>query len=145
MICYTFFEIFWDFLNFYHFGFFFIFGFFKLIFVFFVFFFLEFLDFLDFFGFFFKVFDFILIFYCYFGIPFKVTKVTTKSYQGYYWTPKMGQNSIIRSIFAQKKSSAEGRSPLHVLEVGPCSGPYLLVLLKIGHLVIFLNFSNMDL
>ena len=36
------------------------------------------------------------------GIPFTTTKVTTKSYQGYYWTPKVAttkkvQNSIIRS------------------------------------------------
>ena len=37
-----------------------------------------------------------LLFFCFFGggifrffgIPFKVTKVTTKSYQCYYWTPK---------------------------------------------------------
>ena len=29
----------------------------------------------------------------------------------------------------QKKASAEGRSPPQELEVGPCSGPYLLVLL----------------
>ena len=30
--------------------------------------------------------------FCFFGIPFKVTKVTTKSYQGYYWTPKIVKN-----------------------------------------------------
>ena len=30
-------------------------------------------------------------FWC-FGIPFKVTKVTTKSYQGYYWAPKIARN-----------------------------------------------------
>ena len=44
----------------------------------------------------------------------KVTKVTT----GHKKLPKMGQNSII---------SSEGRSPPQELEVGPRSGPYLLV------------------
>ena len=41
----------------------------------------------------------------------------------------MGQNSIISSFFARraKKASAEGRSPPQELEVGPRSGPYLLV------------------
>ena len=29
---------------------------------------------------------------CFFGIPFKVTEVTTKSYRGYYWTPKISKN-----------------------------------------------------
>ena len=44
--------------------------------------------------------------------------------------PKMGQNSIISSFFAQgaKKASAEGRSPLQELEVCSRSGLYLLVL-----------------
>ena len=43
--------------------------------------------------------------------------------------PKMGQNSIISSFFAQraKKAWAKGRSPPQELEVGPRSGPYLLV------------------
>ena len=44
---------------------------------------------------------------------------------------KKGQNSIISSFFA-KKASAEGRSPPQELEVGPRSGPYLLVQLKSG-------------
>ena len=38
------------------------------------------------------------------GIPFNVTKVTTKINQGYYWTPKnpkMGQNCIISPFFAR--------------------------------------------
>ena len=70
------------------------------------------------------------IFFCFFGIPFKVT---TKSYQGYYWEPtiaKKGQNSIISSLFfpeGQQKALDEGRSPPQELEVGPRSGPYLLV------------------
>ena len=55
----------------------------------------------------------------------KVTKVTT----GHQNLPKMGQNSIVTSFFARraKKTSAEGRSPLQELEVGPHSGTYLLV------------------
>ena len=61
-----------------------------------------------------------------------VTNVTTKCYHGYYWTPKMGQNSIKSSFFTRraKKASAEGRSPPQELEVGPRSGPYLLVILE---------------
>ena len=39
---------------------------------------------------FFKFFDFILILFL--GITFRVNKVTTKSYQGYYWTLKIAQN-----------------------------------------------------
>ena len=47
-------------------------------------------------------------------------------------SPKMGQNSISSSFFAQraKKALAEGRSPPQELEVGPRSGPYLLVYIK---------------
>ena len=30
-----------------------------------------------------------LFFFVFLWIPFKATKATTKSYQGYYWTPKM--------------------------------------------------------
>ena len=60
-----------------------------------------FLDFLKFFGLF-------LGFFWFFGVPFKVTKVTTKSYQGHYWTPKIaqkkGQNSIISSFFCPTTS-----------------------------------------
>ena len=52
------------------------------------------MDFLDFLGFwdFLNFFGFFLIFFrffWFFGISFKVTKVTTKCYQGYYWTPKI--------------------------------------------------------
>ena len=39
-----------------------------------------------------KLFEFFGGFFCSFGIPFKVTEVTTKSYHGYYWTPKMDKN-----------------------------------------------------
>ena len=41
----------------------------------------------------------------------------------------MGQNCKITSFSAQrtKKASAEGQSPPQELEVGPRSGPYLLV------------------
>ena len=31
-------------------------------------------------------------FFLFFGIPFKVTRVTSKSYQGNYWTPKVAKN-----------------------------------------------------
>ena len=61
----------------------------------FIFSFFEFLDFWDFVGFL-AFFKFIVLFWIFclrfFGIPFKVTKVTTKSYQGYYWTPKIAKN-----------------------------------------------------
>ena len=55
-----------------------------------------------------------------------VTMVTT----GHQKLPKMGQKSIKSSFFARrgKKALAEGRSPPQELEVGPRSGPYLLVL-----------------
>ena len=51
---------------------------------------------------------------------------------GHQNMPKMGQISIISSFFARraKKASAEGQSPPQELEVGPRSGPYLLVFLK---------------
>ena len=124
-------EIFWDFWGFLDIcpflTFFLIFGFimgflFYFIIGFFLDFFLNFLDFFwiffqiffSFFWFFFPIFRFFEIFWFIWdfflggGIPFKVTKVTTKSYQGYYWTPKIaknGPNSIISSFFAlgQKK------------------------------------------
>ena len=53
-------------------------------------FFLDFLIFLDFFstfGFFWNC----VIFLWFFGSPFKATKVVTKSYQGYYWAPKIAK------------------------------------------------------
>ena len=58
----------------------------------------------------------------------KVTKVTT----GHQKLPKMGQCSLITSFFAHraKKASAKGRSPPQERDVGPCSGPYLLVYVK---------------
>ena len=70
------------------------------------------------------------------GITFKVTMVTTKSHQGYYWTPKIDKNGPTQQnmlFFAQmaKKAWAEGQSPPQELEVGLHSGPYLLVFMKI--------------
>ena len=47
--------------------------------------------------------------------------------------PKMGLKSIIRSLSlpkGQKKASAKGQSHPQELEVGPHSGPYLLVDVK---------------
>ena len=66
-----------------------------------------------------------------------VTMVTT----GHQKLPKMGQNSIKSSFFARraKKASAKGRSPPQKLEVGPRSGPYLLVLLNEGYTMSFFN------
>ena len=57
----------------------------------------------------------------------KVTEVTTEHQK---W-PKVSQNSIKSSFFAQraKKALAEGRRPPQELEVGLRSGPYLLVFL----------------
>jgi hypothetical protein len=86
--------------------------------------------FLDFFKYFFL--DFIWIFFWFFGIPFKVTKVTTKSYQGYYLTPKsakVGPKQHNRLFFARKakKASTEAQSPSQELEIGTRSGPSLLV------------------
>ena len=82
---------------------------------------------------FFEILNFSLDFLVFFGISFKVNKVTTKSYRGYYWAPKIAKNWPKQdnklSFFCPraKKASAEGQSPPQELEVGPCSGPYLLV------------------
>ena len=72
---------------------------------------LTFLDILDLWDFF-VFFVFFCIFSWFFGFFKKVNKVSTRSYWGFYWKPKMGQNSIIRSFFCPK---------------GPRSGQYLLV------------------
>ena len=72
------------------------------------------------------------VFFC-FGILFKVTKVTTKCYQGYYWTPEIAKNGPKQHnklfFFAQRAKNAlnEGRRPPQGLEVGSRSGLYLLV------------------
>ena len=49
--------------------------------------------------------------------------------------PKIGQNSIISPFFARraKQASAKGRSPPQELEVGPRSGPYLIVEIKVNN------------
>ena len=60
-------------------------------------------------------------------IHFKAIKVTTKSYQVHYWTPKMGPDIIISSFYAQRAKKILGQSPLQELEVGPHSRPYHLV------------------
>ena len=71
-------------------------------------------------------------FFWFFGIPFKVTKVATKSYQGYYWTPtitKNGPKQYYKLYFWTKGIKSLGRrpKPFAGARVGPCSGPYLLV------------------
>ena len=81
---------------------------------------------------FFNVF-FVLLHFCIFvlfsklfRLLLKITKVTT----GHQILPKICQHRIISFfLFARKakKVSAEGQSPLEELEIGPHSGPYLLV------------------
>ena len=107
------------------------------------------LHFWTFFGF--LIFFEIFLFFCWIFIGFlgflskflrlllKVTKVTT----GHQKLPKMGRNSIISSFFAQraKRASAEGWSPPQELEVGPRSGPYLLVFFKFHHWI--KSYSNL--
>ena len=64
-----------------------------------------------------EIFGFFWIFVLFLGIPFKITKVTTKSYQGYYWAPKTTKNGPKQhnklSFFAwrAKKASTEGLNP----------------------------------
>ena len=87
------------------------------------------MDFMIFFGFLKDFFWIYVIFSKLLRLQLEFTKVTTEHQK----LPKMGQNSIISSFFlAQRanKSLVEGRSPPQELEVGPCSGLYLLVLLN---------------
>ena len=84
----------------------------------------HFFDFLDF------CFGFLKIFWNIFNLLrllLNVTEVTT----GHQKWPKMDQKSKISSFFAQraKQASTEGQSLPQELEVGPRSGPYLLVYL----------------
>ena len=132
-----FFFDFWRILRFFH-----IFKFFTIFDNFWIFlcvFFMDILDFLEFFclnfGLFKEFFGIFLIlifilFFLFFGelldyfwhFLFKATKVTTKSYGGYYWTTKwrkISTNSV--------KSSVKARSSPQKLEVSPRSGLYLLV------------------
>ena len=84
--------------------------------------FLDFLNFFEIFGFFLSLF------------PFKVTKVLTKIYHGYYWAPKNAKNGPKQhnKLFfwpeGQKNTSGKGPSPPQQLEVSPRNGLYLLVL-----------------
>ena len=97
-----------------------------------------FLNFLGFFEIFCIFLVFVFGFFCLFFVPFKVTNVTTKCYHSYYWTPKIAKNGPKQ----HKKALAEGPSPPQELEVGPRSGPYLLVLLKEKEYVIKVNVFN---
>ena len=58
-------------------------------------------------------------------LQLKATKVATKQQK----LPKMGESSLIGSLFARrvKKALAKGQSSPQYLEVGLRSGPYLLV------------------
>ena len=92
-----FFVFFWNFLRF--------FGFF--------------LDFQDFWIFFFYYYFFRFLFFKLLRLLLKVTKVTTGNQK---WPKK--HNKV---FFSPKGKKSLGRSPLQELEVGPRSGPYLLV------------------
>ena len=61
--------------------------------------------------------------FCFFEIPFKVTKVTTKNYPDYYWRPKIAKN---RPKQHNKLFNALW-SPQQELEEGPRCGLYLFV------------------
>ena len=83
-----------------------------------------------FFGIFFCILgDFFVFFSKLLKLLLKVTKVTTEHHK----LPKMGQNSIISYFFAQRATKSLGRSPAQELEVGPRSGPYLLVIQQKGY------------
>ena len=97
------------------------------------------MDFMDIFGFwnfwnFWNFFGFFMDFFWFFGLPFKVTNVTTKSYHGYYQTPKTAKNGSKQHnklSFCPKGKESLGRRPKPSagarVEVGPRSGPYILV------------------
>ena len=94
-----------------------------------------FLDFLDFFW----IFRFFEIFWIFLNCiySFQSCKVTTKSYQGYSWTPQMAKNGTKQHnklLFCPKgkRALAERQSPAQELEVGPRSGPYLPVFIILG-------------
>ena len=97
-------------------------------------FFFDFLDGFDFFGLFLildfmKFFELFVMFWgflVFFWITFKVTKVTTKSYQGYHWTTKIakkGQKQHNKLFFCQtgKKSLVRRPSPPQELEITPAN------------------------
>ena len=130
---FQFLDHFWQFLDFWCFSMDFL-DFCRFFFDFFFGFFLDILNFLDYFEFsdFFKFFGFFFSILSFFLVSFKVNKVTTKCYHGYYWTPKIAKNGPKqqKKLFfcpKGKKASAEGQSPPQELEVGPRSGRYLLV------------------
>ena len=63
---------------------------------------------------FFLILGFFFGFFCFYGIPFKVTKVTTKSYQGYYWAPKIvknGSKQHNKLFFCPKGKKSLGQRP----------------------------------
>ena len=68
---------------------------------------------------------------CFFVICFEIIKVTTKNYQGYYWAAKIAKNGPKQHnklpFFCPKGKQSLGQSLPQELEVGPRSGPCLLV------------------
>ena len=70
------------------------------------------------------------LFFWFLWISYTVTKVTTESYQGYYWKPQIAKNGPKQHnkvFFCPKEGKRLGQSPPQELEVGP-RRPYLLVL-----------------
>ena len=79
-------------------------------------FFLDFLGFFKIFGFFefFGYLDFFLDFFLLFLVSFKVTKVTTKCYHSYYWTPEIAKNGAKqhkKPFFCPKGKKSPGQRP----------------------------------
>ena len=75
--------------------------------------------------------DFFLYFFYFFKLIrliLKVSKVTKKKW------PNIGKNSIISPFFGRrgKTASDKGRIPPQELEIGPHSGTYLLVCIKVN-------------
>ena len=64
-----------------------------------------------------------LFVYLFFIIFFIIIKITVKSY---YWTPKMGKNSILSPFFPKGKKSL-GQNPLLEPKFSLRIGPFLLV------------------
>ena len=68
------------------------------------------------------------IYFGYGGDSFQSSMVTTKSYQDYYWAPKISKTwQKQHNKFSLVKKSFGRRTPQE-LEVGRRSGPYLLVI-----------------
>ena len=77
-----------------------------------------------------KFLDFFLDFFVFLGFSSKLLRFllnVTKVTSGHQKLPKIGRNSIINCLFCPKGKKSLGGSPPQELEVGPRSGPYLIV------------------